>query len=72
MDQLVNAAQDLARLSNELQAEVGKFNIGEAVSSSGISKIEQKPEHKLEEIAQHKPANAPEKPSQRNLEDLTR
>jgi len=52
MDQLVNAAQDLARLSNELQAEVAKFNIGEAGSSSRVSKIEQKPENKIEKTAQ--------------------
>lgn len=32
MDQMVNAAQELAKLSNELQAEVAKFNLGEAVS----------------------------------------
>jgi len=69
MDQLVNAAQDLARLSNELQTEVAKFNIGEAVSSSGSMKIEHKPEyrvepkpeHKIEKTAQHKTAVAPEK-----------
>jgi methyl-accepting chemotaxis protein len=61
MDQLVNAAQDLARLSNELQTEVAKFNIGEAESSSGASKIEHIPEHKIEKTAQHKPAFVPEK-----------
>jgi methyl-accepting chemotaxis protein len=33
MDQLVNAAQEMAKLSAELQAEVEKFNIGEAVST---------------------------------------
>jgi methyl-accepting chemotaxis protein len=61
MDQLVNAAQALAQLSNELQAEVGKFNIGEAVSSSGSSRIEHKPEYRIEKTVQHKPAIAPEK-----------
>jgi len=61
MDQLVNAAQDLAHLSNELQVEVGKFNLGEAVSSSGSLKFEPKPEHKMEKTAQNKPAFAPEK-----------
>jgi methyl-accepting chemotaxis protein len=61
MDQLVNAAQDLARLSNELQTEVAKFNIGETVSSSGSSRIEKKPEYKIEKTAQHKPAFVPEK-----------
>jgi len=61
MDQLVNAAQDLARLSNELQTEVAKFNIGEAVSSSGSSRIEHKPEYRTEKSAQNKPAFAPEK-----------
>ncbi|MCX9013423.1 MAG: methyl-accepting chemotaxis protein [Candidatus Methanoperedens sp.] len=30
MEVLVNAAQELARLSNDLQAEVGKFNIGDS------------------------------------------
>jgi methyl-accepting chemotaxis protein len=71
MDQLVNAAQDLARLSNELQTEVAKFNIGETVSSSGASKIEHKPEHKIEKLehkiekpAQHKPALVHEKPKE--------
>jgi len=61
MDQLVNAAQALAQLSNELQAEVTKFNIGEAVSSSGFSKSEYKPEYKPEKAVQHKPVNATEK-----------
>ena len=32
MDVLVNAAQELAKLSNELQAEIAKFNIGESVT----------------------------------------
>jgi len=62
MDQLVNAAQDLARLSDELQGEVAKFNIGDAASSSGVSKIEQKPERKIEKTAQYKPAVVHEKP----------
>ncbi|KPQ41565.1 MAG: hypothetical protein MPEBLZ_03880, partial [Candidatus Methanoperedens nitroreducens] len=31
MEQLVNAAQELAGLSNELQVEVAKFNIGEKI-----------------------------------------
>ncbi|MCX9080606.1 MAG: methyl-accepting chemotaxis protein [Candidatus Methanoperedens sp.] len=35
MDQLVNAAQELTRQSNELQAEVSKFNICESVSKKG-------------------------------------
>jgi methyl-accepting chemotaxis protein len=61
MDQLVNAAQDLARLSNELQAEVAKFNIGETASSSGSSKIGQRPEHMIEKAAPHKFAIAPKK-----------
>ena len=61
MDQLVNAAQDLARLSDELKAEVARFNIGETVSSSGVSKIEPITEHKIEKTAQNKPAFAPEK-----------
>ncbi|MFA4956286.1 MAG: HAMP domain-containing methyl-accepting chemotaxis protein [Candidatus Methanoperedens sp.] len=61
MDQLVNAAQALAQLSNELQAEVAKFNIGETVSSSGFSKSEYKPEYKTEKAVQHKPVNAVEK-----------
>ncbi|MDL5501907.1 MAG: hypothetical protein QSU88_01700, partial [Candidatus Methanoperedens sp.] len=34
MDQLVNAAQELSRLSNELLAEVAKFNLGEAVKEA--------------------------------------
>ena len=33
MDVLVNAAQELAKLSDELQDEVAKFNIGEPVIS---------------------------------------
>ncbi len=32
MDMLVNAAQELARLSSELQVEVSKFKLGEAVT----------------------------------------
>jgi hypothetical protein len=55
----VNAAQDLARLSNELQVEVGKFNIGEAVSSSGSSKIDHITEHNIEKISQKKSAVVP-------------
>ncbi|CAG0985465.1 MAG: HAMP domain-containing methyl-accepting chemotaxis protein [Candidatus Methanoperedens sp.] len=61
MDQLVNASQEMARLSNELQAEVSKFNIGEAVSTSkqayDPSKIEHKPVPEHKNVPEHKPEN---------------
>jgi methyl-accepting chemotaxis protein len=52
MDQLVNTATELARLSYELQAEVAKFNIGESITTTlkqepEPARIEQKPVVKL-------------------------
>ncbi len=55
MDQLVNAAQEMAKLSNDLQVEVAKFNIGESVTEQKHgyepAKVEYKPvpEHKTVE-----------------------
>lgn len=76
MDQLVNAAVDLARLSNELQTEVGRFKIGETVSSSVSMKKNEKVNSgkiaiktvakKKEELFQHE--NIP--PPEGNLKDL--
>ena len=81
MDPLVNAAQEMARLSAELQAEVGKFNIGETVSVSRQgyepSKIvhrpvpEHKPMHKnlLEHKPEHKTVKHKPQGSQNNVKE---
>ena len=55
MDQLVNAAQEMAKLSNELQVEVAKFKIDESVTEQKHgyepARVEHKPapEHKTVE-----------------------
>ncbi|NJD52107.1 MAG: HAMP domain-containing protein [Candidatus Methanoperedens sp.] len=76
MGQLVNAAQQLARLSNELQAEVSKFYLGETASYTikqaqepmkimEPSKVEQKPipDHGITEskTTEHKLAESKKK-----------
>jgi methyl-accepting chemotaxis protein len=55
MDVLVNAAQELAKLSDELQEEVAKFNIGEPVISqkNAPANFEHKPEGSQKKMKEH-------------------
>ena len=74
MDLLVNAAQELARLSAELQNEVNKFNLGEAVPTAF------KETHKPAKIKEHKNLSKTQGTNERagnsptgiSLEDLTK
>ncbi|KPQ41636.1 MAG: methyl-accepting chemotaxis protein, partial [Candidatus Methanoperedens nitroreducens] len=83
MDVLVNAARELAKLSDELQDEVAKFNIGEPVTSqiNASTNFEHKPvperkavEHKVVEpkTVEHKTAkNKPERSQKKMKEHST-
>ncbi len=77
MDQLVNAAQEMAKLSNELQDEIAKFNIGESVTSKekGYTQanVGHKPVPERKIVEQKTPINKPEGSSQvSNLQTLTK